>query len=145
MMTRTTIAINFLILYLLCTDLQAQTVIFTENFNAAPNWTLNTAGNSLIVGSLPNPGGSPNTWAINNIGTTVDGSANLHITCSGFICNFLGAPGPVYNASGAANNTNTAATMNADINAATFIGGGPFTLSFQWICDGASTPSNGSG
>jgi hypothetical protein len=117
MMTRTTIAINFLILILLRADLQAQTVIFTENFNAAPNWNLNTVGNSLIVGSLPNPGGSPNTWAINNVGTTVDGSANLHITCSGFICNLLGAPGPVYNASGAANNTKTAAKMNAEANA----------------------------
>ncbi|MCC6253106.1 MAG: gliding motility-associated C-terminal domain-containing protein [Bacteroidia bacterium] len=123
----------------------AQTVIFSENFDSSPNWTLNTPGASLITGSLPNPGGSPNTWAINNSGTTIDGTNNLHITCSGFICNILGAPGPVYNASGAANNTNTAATMNSDINASVFTGGGPFTLSFQWICSGATTPSNGSG
>jgi gliding motility-associated-like protein len=143
-MNRIYIAIKILLISVLCTDIQAQTVIFTENFNAAPNWTLNTPGNSLIVGSLPNPGGSPNTWVINNTGTTIDGSNNLHITCSGFFCNILGAPGPIYNASGAANNTNSAATMNSDINASIFTGGGPYTLTFQWQCEGAANPNNGS-
>lgn len=33
----------------------AQTVIFSENFDSSPNWTLNTPGASLITGSLPNP------------------------------------------------------------------------------------------
>ncbi|MFN7692043.1 MAG: hypothetical protein ACK5QU_13250, partial [Bacteroidota bacterium] len=130
--------------FCLLSNVFAQTVIFTENFNSAPNWTLNSPGNSIISGSLPTPGGTPNTWAINAAGTNIDGTNNLHITCSGFICNILGAPGPVYNASGAANNTNTAATMNADILASSFTGPGPFTLTFQWICDGATTPSNGS-
>ncbi|MFN4932381.1 MAG: gliding motility-associated C-terminal domain-containing protein [Bacteroidota bacterium] len=130
--------------FCLLSNVFAQTVIFTENFNSAPNWTLNSPGNSIISGSLPTPGGTPNTWAINAAGTNIDGTNNLHITCSGFICNILGAPGPVYNASSAANNTNTAATMNADILASSFTGPGPFTLTFQWICDGATTPSNGS-
>ncbi|MFN7846845.1 MAG: gliding motility-associated C-terminal domain-containing protein [Bacteroidota bacterium] len=130
--------------FCLLSNVFAQTVIFTENFNSAPNWTLNSPGNSIISGSLPTPGGTPNTWAINAAGTNIDGTNNLHITCSGFICNILGAPGPVYNASSAANNTNTAATMNADILASSFTGSGPFTLTFQWICDGATTPSNGS-
>lgn len=34
--------------------------------------------------------------------------------------------------------------MNAHINAATFTGGGPFTLSFQWICEGGANPNNAS-
>jgi gliding motility-associated-like protein len=144
MMNRITIALKICLFYLLSIECQAQTIIFSENFNGAPNWTLNSAGNTIIAGSLPNPGGSPNTWAINNAGTTIDGSNNLHITCSGFICNLLGAPGPIYNASGAGNNTNTAALMNTDILASSFTGGGPFTLSFEWICEGASTPSNAS-
>jgi gliding motility-associated-like protein len=121
-----------------------QTILWTENFNVAPNWTLTGNGSTIISGSAPSPGGSPNSWIINNVGQTIDGSANLHITCTGFICNLLGAPGPIYNASSAANNTNTAAFSNADIPAVTFSGSGPFTLSFQWSCSGASNPNNGS-
>jgi gliding motility-associated-like protein len=121
-----------------------QTVLWSENFNVVPAWSLSGNGTTFITGSTPTPGGNPNVWNINNVGQTIDGTANLHITCTGFICNILGAPGPVYNASSAANNTNTVASTNVDIPAATFSGVGPFTLSFQWSCSGASNPNNGS-
>jgi hypothetical protein len=121
----------------------AQTPIFTEDFNSAPDWTLNTSGQTIIPGSSPTPGGSPNTFIVNANGNNIDGSANLHITCSGFICNLLGAPGPIYNASGAANNTNTVARMNYDV-IPTIFTGGPYTFSFQWKCNGAANPSEGS-
>ncbi len=148
-MKRILINLTILCFLLLTVDNQAQTVIFSENFDGALNWTLNTPGASLISGSTPVPGGSPNTWAVNNNDAgdpdrTIDFTNNLHITCSGFICNILGAPGPVYNASGPANRTNTAAVMSTDIAAAAFVGAGPFTLSFQWKCKGASNPTNGS-
>lgn len=123
----------------------SQTVIYSENFNSAPNWTLTGNGQSIIPGSNPTQGGTPNFFIVNNNGQNIDGTANLHITCSGFICNLLGAPGPLYNASGAANNTNTVAFMNTDILASAFSGPGPFTLSFQWSCGGGSNPNDASG
>lgn len=123
----------------------AQTVLWSENFDSSPAWSLSGNGTTFISGSTPTPGGTPNVWNINNVGQTIDGTANLHITCTGFICNILGAPGPVYNASSAANNTNTVASANNDIPAAIFSGAGPFNLTFQWSCDGAAAPNNGSG
>lgn len=139
-------AVYFCLIFLLFSgESFSQTILWSENFNSAPAWSLSGNGTTFISGSTPTPGGSPNVWNINNVGQTIDGSANLHITCTGFLCNLLGAPGPVYNASSAANNTNTVASANNDIPAAIFSGPGPFNLTFQWSCDGASNASNGSG
>ncbi|MCS6979651.1 MAG: hypothetical protein NZM15_06075, partial [Flavobacteriales bacterium] len=55
----------------------------------------------------------------------------------------MGAPGPLYNATDATNNTNAVAYMNSDIPAASFSGPGPFTLTFQWMCMGGSVPAEG--
>ncbi|MCX7650374.1 MAG: T9SS type A sorting domain-containing protein [Flavobacteriales bacterium] len=55
----------------------------------------------------------------------------------------MGAPGPLYNATDATNNTNAVAYMNSDIPAASFSGPGPFTLTFQWMCMGGSVAAEG--
>ena len=135
MMTRTTIAINFLILFLLCTDLQAQTVIFTENFNTAPNWNLNTTD----LGSSASPS---NFWIINNAyaggffglipntpnqPTAITGSpqsAYMHIT-SGF--------GGILNANFQAPAIGSAFTkMNFPISTVGFTN---VSLSFYYLCN----------
>ena len=135
MMTRTTIAINFLILILLRADLQAQTVIFTENFNAAPNWNLNTTD----LGSSASPS---NFWIINNAyaggffglipntpnqPAAITGSpqsAYMHIT-SGF--------GGILNANFQAPATGSAFTkMNFPISTVGFTN---VSLSFYYLCN----------
>lgn len=124
-------------------SLNAQTVIWSENFSSAAGWILSGNGQTMIPGSQPANGSAPNTWAINAVGTTIDGSSNLHITCTGLICQLLGAPGPLYNATDATNNTNAVAYMNSDIPAGAFTGPGPFTLTFQWMCMGGTVPTEG--
>ena len=134
-MTRTIIAINFLILILLRADLQAQTVIFTENFNAAPNWNLNTTD----LGSSASPS---NFWIINNAyaggffglipntpnqPAAITGSpqsAYMHIT-SGF--------GGILNANFQAPATGSAFTkMNFPISTVGFTN---VSLSFYYLCN----------
>ena len=73
----------------------AQTAIFTEDFNTSPDWTLNSAGQTIIPGSTPTPGGNPNSFVINANGQDIDLSANLHITGFGGCCGILGSPGPI--------------------------------------------------
>ena len=124
-------------------NFNAQTTIWSNDFSSASGWILSGSGQSMIPGSQPIPGSSPNVWAINGVGTTIDGTSNLHITCTGLICSLLGAPGPLYNATDGTNNTNTVAYMNSDIPAASFSGPGPFFLQFQWMCMGGTVPSEG--
>jgi hypothetical protein len=124
-------------------SLRSQTVIWSENFSSAAGWILSGNGQMMIPGSQPANGSAPNTWAINAVGTTIDGTSNLHVTCTGLICQLLGAPGPLYNATDATNNTNVVAYMNSDIPAGAFSGPGPFTLTFQWMCMGGTVPSEG--
>lgn len=121
----------------------AQTVIWSENFSNAAGWILSGNGQMMIPGSQPANGSAPNVWAINAVGTTIDNTSNLHVTCTGIICQLLGAPGPLYNATDATNNSNIVAYMNADIPASSFTGSGPFTLTFQWMCQGGTVPTEG--
>lgn len=78
--------------------LAAQPVFWSDSFdapgggvnnnNAGAGWTLNSGGS----------GG--NQWHINNSNTNCQGANMLHISCEGFLCEFLyGAPnGSVYDA-----------------------------------------------
>ena len=75
----------------------SQTTIWSDNFdapaggannnNAGAGWTLNTEGSTN------------NSWFINTpsgIGCTSSGNV-LHISCTGFLCGFLGGPNePLY-------------------------------------------------
>ena len=110
----------------------SQTSIWSDNFdapaggannnNAGVGWTLNTEGNS------------GNRWFINtpsNIGCTSTGNV-LHISCTGFLCGFLGGPNePIYSASD--NLTKTAISPNIST-----LGQSNLTLTFEFICEGSA-------
>ncbi|MEY4109734.1 MAG: hypothetical protein RLZZ46_88, partial [Bacteroidota bacterium] len=132
----------FLYLLLLCSSWArfslAQIVLYSEDFSSGgTGWNLSGNGSVLIPGSSPSSNGSSSGfWVVNNVGATIDGTNNLHPTCGDFFCNFLGTPGPLYNAGGANTFTNIVAHMSTDVSAATLAGVGPYTLEFDWICNG---------
>lgn len=112
---------------------QAQ-VVWSEDFNSGGgNWTLNQTGGSIgLTGGPANTG--TNTWVVDANGAggpaLIDGSF-LHITCSSFICTFLGLEW-AYLTNDAAN---VVAIMNSAIPGAT-LSGGPYVLRFNWACAG---------
>jgi gliding motility-associated-like protein len=125
----------------------AQTVriIWSENFNNNPNWTLNADGQQILPGSTPgNPPSDPNTWFVGNGGggaDLFDGTPNLRVSCAGGLCDFFGGPAaPVYNATVA---SNQAAYMNVSIPADSFQAGLTSRLRFFWRCRGGNNANNG--
>jgi len=104
-----------------------QTVLWTEDFEGVPNWTLS---NSTGVNDA-----DPNVWEINDAeggvlppgcGTGGNGNATLHVTCSGLLCGFLGT-GALYNAG---NTSNIRAQYNSAIST---VGQTNLSLNFDWI------------
>ncbi len=137
-------------------SLQSQ-VVWSDDFSSGTGWTLNQDGTLLIPSSAPTNGGDPNSWVINNnynptngpypASTTIGGSGgnHLHITCTNVFCSLLfGAPGPVFQGGDPNTNTNRAAILTTAIPGATLTGG-PFTLSFNWLCKGELTSNPGVG
>ncbi|MBL8008967.1 MAG: hypothetical protein JNJ64_00050 [Flavobacteriales bacterium] len=133
----------------------AQTILYTENFETAPTFTLNTTD----VGSTA---GGANTWLINN---TYSGG-NGDVDCSGFTITFTipstaGQPGGIQPANGGylhtasteavadgitccsfaaadgfcTNPGNHFAKMSADIST---VGQSDVTLTFWWLCNGGN-------
>lgn len=136
------------------TALSAQTVLFTEDFESAPVFTLNTTD----VGSGP----GSNTWLIN----AVYSGGNGDVDCSGFTITFTvpstpGQPGGIVPANGnylhtasteavadgitccsfaaadgfCTNPGNHFARMSTDIST---LGQTDVTLSFWWLCNGGN-------
>lgn len=132
-----------------------QTILYTENFETAPTFTLNTSD----VGSTA---GGANTWLINN--TYAGGNGD--VDCSGFTITFTipstaGQPGGIQPANGGYLHTasteavadgitccsfaaadgfctspgNHFARMSADIST---VGQSDVTLSFWWLCNGGN-------
>lgn len=119
-------------------------VLYSENFNGAINWNLNEDGNALVSASPPANGANNNVWVRNNSGpATIDGSANLHISCTGGLCdNGAGQPsGTKFNGTSVANNTNRIALMNFNFPASAFAGTN-LLLEFQWVCNNAFPTSS---
>jgi hypothetical protein len=111
-------------------SLQAQTVFWSDNFDAPSGGTNN---NNAGAGWTLNSGGSgSNNWFINTpsgIGCSSSGNV-LHVSCSGGFCGFLGGPTePIYMA--AANNNRSA--VSPDIST---IGQTNITLTFTFQCQG---------
>lgn len=123
---------SFLLVISFVSNLEAQTVVWSDNFdtpsggtnnnNAGVGWTLNSEGNTS------------NRWFIvappSNLGCTSSGR-QLHISCDDFICGLLyGGPNtPVYNA--AASNNRSAVSPNIST-----VGQTNLTLSFEFVCNG---------
>lgn len=125
---------------------QGINIIWRENFNSNPDWTITGDGALTIPGSTPANGSEPNQWIINNIGSAADlydGSANLHITCFSLGCD--GQPGippggPVYSSIQASNKS---AVMNTSVPADSFPSGLTHRLRFFWKCRGGTPVANG--
>ena len=124
--------------------INAQTVVWSDDFTAGGgNWTLNVNGTSLITGSTPTNGSEPNSWIVNNnyntfsgnIPSSPNGGNYLHVTCLTSICNLLGVSGNIVFNAGSTTSTNRIAHLTNPIPGAT-LSGGPYTLRFEWICQG---------
>ncbi|GIV43229.1 MAG: hypothetical protein KatS3mg035_0352 [Bacteroidia bacterium] len=134
-------------------SLQSQ-VVWSDDFSSGTGWTLNQDGTIIISGSTPSNGTDPNSWVINNNynitqgpypeSTTIGGSGgnHLHVTCTNLFCTALfGAPGPIFMGGDPNTNTNRTALLSTAIPGATLTGG-PFTLSFNWLCKGEAVGPN---
>ncbi len=120
-----------------------QTVVWSDDFNSGGgNWTINVNGTSVIPGSTPTDAAG-NAWVIDgnfadasgfftSIPSSPNGGNYLHITCADGLCTALGVTGCVFNTSNA---TNKVARLTSAIPGAT-LSGGPYTLRFEWICNG---------
>lgn len=133
----------FFIAILIVSYCKSQTVVWSDDFNSgAGNWTLNLNGASVISGSTPTdaPG---NSWVVDNnftdasgffgsIPVSPNGGNYLHITCVDGLCSALGVTGCVFNTSNA---TNKVTRLTNPIPGST-LSSGPYTLRFEWICNG---------
>lgn len=103
--------------------------IFSDNFEGANNWTLNTSSGTN--------GNAANLWVI-NAASAYDGSCDpgagnksLHITCSG-LCSFLGNSA-LYNETGGNNATDKFASTTNNIST---VGRTNLVLKFAYQCEG---------
>ena len=118
---------------------QAQTVIWSDNFDAPTGGANNNNGG---VGWTLNSGGTgTNQWFIitptSNLGCTSSGN-QMHISCDGIICELFGnGPiDPLYNASG--NNNRSAVSPNIST-----IGQNSLEFSFEFVCNGVANQDYG--
>lgn len=110
--------------------------IFSDNFDGANNWTLNTA-----IGAQ---GPDANAWVIDDFESWngVCGSGNLvtpgdktlHMYCTGQFCGFIGT-GAIYDTGGVLTTTNTDKYASTTNNIST-VGLTNITVTFGWRCIG---------
>lgn len=125
-----------LLITLLALGLNAQTIFWSDNFDAPAGGTNNNnagVGWSLNVGQAA--GG--NEWYI-NAGSGCFTGNRLHISCGGFLCNFLGGPtSSIYNA-GATSYDKFSSSPNIST-----VGRTNITLRFRWRCAGEANADYG--
>ncbi|MBX2979025.1 MAG: choice-of-anchor J domain-containing protein [Flavobacteriales bacterium] len=144
-----------LILSALLGAAQAQTVLFNEDFEGTPAFTLNTTDVSSVAGGQ-------NLWLVNNVYTGGAGS----ITCFGFplpfsVPNTAGQPAGISSPNGNYMHISSQAAVSSGVLCASFVaadglcataanhftrmntdvstvGAGDVTLSFWWLCGGGT-------
>ena len=120
-------------------DTQAQTIVWSDNFDA-PSGGINN-NNAGVGWTLNSGGGGTNQWYIitptANLGCTSSGN-QMHISCESFICELFGnGPiDPLYNA--AASNNRSAVSPNIST-----VGQSNLTLSFEFVCNGVANQDYG--
>ncbi|MEZ5173000.1 MAG: PKD domain-containing protein [Bacteroidia bacterium] len=127
----------FCLLVMQVSSVSGQTVVWSDNFDAPSGGANN---NNAGAGWTLNSGGSgSNQWFINtgsSFGCSTSGNA-LKISCTGFLCGFLGGPNePIYQA--ASSNDRTAVSPNINTT-----GLSNLTLSFVFQCAGVSNQDYG--
>jgi hypothetical protein len=110
--------------------------VFTDNFDGANNWTLNTASGAQDVDA--------NAWVIDDFESWngVCGSGNLvtpgdktlHMYCTGQFCGFIGT-GAIYDTGGVITNTGTDKFASTTNNIST-VGLTNIVVTFGWRCVG---------
>lgn len=117
----------FAALALMCNTAAAQTIFWSDNFDAPSGGTNN---NNAGAGWTINQGGNgSNQWFLNQPSSCGTGNG-IQVSCDGFICNIFGGPSsPVYNASVASDRS----TFSPNIST---VGRTNMSLSFSFICLG---------
>ena len=128
----------FAALALLCNTAAAQTIFWSDNFDAPAGGANNN--NNGVGWTLNSGGNGGNTWFINtpttSFGCSSSGNA-LHISCSGGFCSFFGGPNELVYLAGSSNDRSA---VSPDINTA---GQSNISLSFDFKCEGIANQDYG--